>query len=231
MPSAHTAREYRILRWIRKKPLPHRVVGETLAGEEISVAVNAESRGALSDAVESLSECVELVAKDKDGNLVRRLALGAEDLEPVEEETGTVGSFVGTDIPKLVDSIAKNMREVAVESANMQAGAFKEGFASMTEVVKLCLELLGRVDRRLQEAEARAGDSPTDHNSQLAMLALQRAFGGLGLPAPTGAPHGAIPQPGSNGGAVGFQITPEMIQALVKGLSGMGGEGDDHGSG
>lgn len=230
MPSAHTPREYRILRWIRKKPLPHTVSGETLAGEQISVAIAADSRGALSDAVESLSECVELVAKDKEGHQLRKLVLGVEDLEPIEEEQGTVGSLVGIDIPKLVDSIAKNMREVAVESANMQAGAFKEGFAAMTEVVKVSLELLSRVDRRLQEAESRVGDGPVDHNSQLAMFALQRAFGGLGLPPPGSAPPGGAPQPGSNGGG-GFQITPDMIQALVKGLSGMTGEGDDHGSG
>lgn len=226
MPSAHNAREYRLLRWIRRAPLPAKLVGETLTGEEVRVAVTGDSKAAFADAVTSLDECWRIVALDKDGNQIRKFEVDRNEREREAEEDESrqrPGQLISIDVPKLVDNIARNMREVATTSANQQALAFKEGFGAMTQVVNLCLTLLVRVDQRLEEAELTKGNTtPSDERSQLAMMALQKALGGS-------APQPTPPANPGNGGGGGFQLTPDMIQALVSQFT--GGQGDDHGTG
>lgn len=202
--------------------MPFRFVGETLAGEEIKVAVTGESPAALTDAVTALDDCWTVRAFDKDGNLIRKLELDphdpelATDLED-QEQKPRPGAIISIDVPKLVDNIARNMREVAASSASQQANAFKEGFAAMTSVVNLCLEMLLRVDRRLEQAEDRVVEPPAhDDRQSLAMMALQRALGG--------APAGQTPPPGSNGGG---HISPEIIQSLLSQLGGTQGDETD----
>jgi hypothetical protein len=222
MPSAHTAREYRLLRWIRRRPLPAKLLGETLSGEEVKVVVTGESKAAFADAVTSLDECWRILALDKDGNQIRKFELDRTEREEEEEAAPRPGQIISIDVPKLVDNIARNMREVAITSANQQATAFKEGFAAMTQVVNLCLSLLVRVDQRLEQAEVGTTTAPGDDRHSLAMLAIQKALGG-NTTAPPPAP--------TNGGATGFQLSPDMIQALVAQFSGNAQSGDDHGTG
>lgn len=223
MPSAHTAREYRLLRWIRRKPLPAKLIGETLAGEEVRVVVTGDSKAAFVDAVTSLNECWRVLAVDKDGNQIRKFELDRSEQEEDDEPTARPGQLISIDVPKLVDNIARNMREVATTSANQQAMAFKEGFSAMTQVVNLCLTLLVRVDQRLEQAEVSSGPvAPGDERQTLAMMAFQKALGGV---SPTTPQSPAAPP---NGGG-GFQLTPEMIQALVSQFTGQ--TGDDHGTG
>lgn len=215
MPSAKTPREYRILRFLRRKPMPAKVSGVTLDGEELKVVVG-EGAGAMSDTVSALVDCVKIMALDRDGNLIRRLDLEPdEDLEDLEDKPRR-GEVISIDVPKLVDNIARNMREVASSSASQQANAFKEGFSAMTSVVNLCLSLLVRVDRRLEEIEAQSVPAPAD-NQSLAMLALQKALGQQS--APTAPPNG-----GQQGG---ISLSPEIIQSLISQFGG----GDTNGSG
>lgn len=225
MPSAHNAREYRLLRWIRRAPLPAKLVGETLTGEEVRVAVTGDSKAAFADAVTSLDECWRIVALDKEGNQIRKFECDRQEREREQDEEESrqrPGQLISIDVPKLVDNIARNMREVATTSANQQALAFKEGFSAMTQVVNLCLGLLVRVDQRLEESEVQKGiTTPTDDRQQLAMLAIQKALGGSTAP--------ATPQAAPTNGGGGIHLSTEMIQALIGQFSGQ--PGDDHGSG
>lgn len=195
-------RNQRLLKWLRRKPTPHSVVGETVDGEECRAVVSLTGPTIWSDVLSVVRACVHLEAKDKDGNTLRALDLDADDpelraeteLENVQRIVGQQGAvpLISVDIPRLVDNLARNMREVASESARQQAGAFKDGFNAMTSVVNLCLNMLMRVDERLAEreaeADARAPEIATpaapDPRQQMAMLALQKALGGANGGAP-----------------------------------------------
>jgi len=207
-------RNQRLLKWLRRKPCPHTVVGETEDGEERRAVVNLTGPTIWQDVLSVVRPCVRLEAKDKDGNTLRVLELDPDDpelraeheLESVQRIVGEHGSvpLISVDVPKLVDAIARNMREVAQESAKQQAGAFKEGFAAMTSVVNLCLGLLVRVDERMAQVEAdrevpeAAAPAAVDPRQQMAMLALQKAIGGG-----NGAP---------NGGGMGMADILRLVQ-------------------
>jgi hypothetical protein len=92
----------------------------------------------------------------------------------------------------------------------------------MTSVVNLCLQMLVRVERRLEVAEERTElNSPTDGGrNQLAMLALQKALGGDATPQQ---PQAA----GSNGG---IHVTPAMINSLLEQFMAPGAASEGDGS-
>lgn len=214
MPSASSPRGWRILRFIKRKPLPVKVVGEGLDGDDITVAITGDNAGAMSDAVSALDGCWTIRALDKEGNTIRKLELDPQDPELAADAPDLGGNnarsntIISIDVPKLVDSIARNMRELSEGTASQQAKAFSAGFEAMTSVVNLCLQLLVRVERRLEVAEER-GDSNTPNDggrNQLAMLALQNALGG-------NQPQAQPQHAGSNGG---IRITPEMINSLLE---------------
>jgi len=189
-----------LLHWLKRKPMPARVVGETFEGDEVKAAVNQTGPAQWSDLVGVLRGCIKVQALDKDDQVLRVLELDPDDPElRAETETeaaargiarGNVGAavpIISVDIPRLVDNIARNMREVASEAAKQQSGAFKEGFSAMVSVVNVCLGLLVRVENRLaevedqqaqQEQEAEATGPQT--REQLASMALQRALGSNG---------------------------------------------------
>jgi hypothetical protein len=209
-------RNQRILKWLRRKPVPHTVVGETADGEERKAVVSLTGPTIWTDVLSVVRECVRIEAHNKDGEALRVLELDADDpdlraeneLETVTRSMAQHGSvpLISVDIPRLVDNLARNMREVASESAKQQAGAFKEGFAAMTSVVNLCVNMLMRVDERLAEREAEADarmpvvDAPVvDPRQQMAMLALQKAMGG-------GAPNG------NGGGGFNMQAIMQLVQ-------------------
>jgi hypothetical protein len=193
-----------LLKWLRRKPVPHTIVGETVDGEEHKAVVSLTGPTIWSDVLSVVRACVHLEARDKDGNTLRALDIDADDpelraedeLEHAVTRAGAVpGSvpIISVDIPRLVDNIARNIREASNEAARAQAGAFRDGFSAMTNVVNLCLNLLTRVDDRLADAEAAERDranvpataEPVDERKQLAMMALQKAMGG-GNGAPSG---------------------------------------------
>lgn len=206
-------RNQRLLKWLRRKPLPHTVVGECEDGEERRAVVNASGPATWSDVLSVVRACVHLEARDADGNTLRAIDLDPDDpelraeteLERAEQQIarshpGSV-PIISVDIPRLIDNLGRNMREVASEAARQQAGAHKEGFNAMVSVVNLCLGLLVRLEARMASYEERAElerDNATPppalpQRDQLAILALQRALGG-GASAP------------SSNGAGGFDL-------------------------
>jgi hypothetical protein len=189
-------RNRRLLHWLKRKPMPARIVGETLDGDEVKAAVSQTGPAQWADLVGVLRACIKVQALDKDDQVLRVLELDPDDPElRAETETeaavsaiargGAAVPIISVDIPRLVDNIARNMREVASESARQQSGAFKEGFQAMVSVVNVCLGLLVRVENRLAEvedAQQQHDDEPTGPQTreQLASMALQRAMGGGG---------------------------------------------------
>lgn len=222
---ARSPRGLRILRFLKRKPQPAKLVGETEDGEEVTCAVNRTGPAQWTDAVTVLRECMKIQALDKEGAVLRVLTLDPHDPElQAEAETeqatrnaarGVHGSVpvISIDVPKLVDNIAKNLRETAISSAGQQAAAFKEGFAAMTSVVNLCLSLLVRVEERLEEATARTQQPETDEDGQRSMLvqaALQKALG-------------------ANGHAPGITIDPAVISQLVQRFATANPDGEENG--
>lgn len=234
IPDIRTSpRNVRLLRWLKRKPMPARLVGETVDGDEVKAAVSATGPAQWTDLVGVLRSCVKVQALDKDDQVLRQLDLDPDDPELLAEtETeaavrgmarGNAASvpIISVDIPRLVDNIARNMREVASESARQQSGAFKEGFQAMVSVVNVCLGLLVRVENRLAEVEDAAAAQQNDDDGapqtreQLAQMALQRALAGNG-----GAP--------TNGGG---KFDPSDLLKLVASLQQQqpnGGGGDAH---
>jgi hypothetical protein len=213
------------LRFLKRKPLPAKLVGESHDGDDVTVALTGDSSSAFSDAVTALDNCWTIRALDKDGNTIRKLEMDPQDPELAADAPDQSSSMaarsntiISIDVPKLVDNIARNMREVAAAAASQQSKAFSEGFQAMTSVVNLCLQMLVRVERRLEVAEERTElAAPADGNrNQLVMLALQKALGGETT---------TQPQAGSNGG---IHITPAMINSLLEQFmaSGATSEGD-----
>jgi|GEM_PF-7028891 len=190
-----SARNQRLLKWLRRKPVPHSVVGETEDGDELRAVVSATGPAQWSDVLSVVRPCVHLEARDADGNILRAIDLDPDDpelraeseLERAELVARAVpGSvpIISVDLPKLIDNLARNLREVAGEAARQQANAHKEGFGAMVSVVQLCLNLLGRLEQRMAAQDERAelerdGQPPAQlpQREQLAMMALQRALG------------------------------------------------------
>lgn len=224
-------RNVRLMRWLKRKPMPARLVGETVDGDEVKAAVSATGPAQWADVVGVLRSCVKVQALDKDDQVLRVLELDPDDPELLAEtETeaavrsiargGAAVPIISVDIPRLVDNIARNMREVASESARQQSGAFKEGFSAMVSVVNVCLGLLVRVENRLaevedaqqqQDAEAEATGPQT--REQLAAMALQRAMGG----------NGAAP---TNGGSFNPADLLKLVESLKQQQPSGGGDAD-----
>lgn len=198
-------RNQRLLKWLRRKPQPALVVGETVDGEELKCVVSVTGPTQWSDVLSVVRACVKFEARNKDGETLRAIELDPDDPELKAENeleaaqtralAGVPASvpLISVDIPKLVDNIARNIREASSEAARQQAGAFKDGFGAMTNVVNLCLNLLMRVDERMAELEANANTvpttaepSPVDARQQMAMMALKQAMGGGGNGTPAG---------------------------------------------
>lgn len=213
-------RNLRLMRFLKRKPTPARLVGETVDGDEVKAAVSATGPAQWTDLVGVLRACVKIQALDKDDQVLRQLDLDPDDPELLAEtETeaavrtvargGAAVPIISVDIPKLVDNIARNMREVASEAARQQSGAFKEGFGAMVSVVNVCLGLLVRVENRLAEVEDQAAQQAqqqeeptgTPTREQLASMALQRALGG----------NGAAP---TNGGSFNPADLLKLVQSL-----------------
>lgn len=222
-------RGWRVMRFLKRQPSPVRVVGETLDGDEVTTAITGTGSAQWADALSALADCWTFKALDKDGNVLRALELDPKDPEFASEadpRSSANGSttLLSVDVPKLVDNIARNMREVASSAANQQANAFRDGFQAMTSIVNLCLQMLVRVEQRLASAEdanANRSLNGDGQRNQLAMLALQQALGG--------GPSTPTTQAPTNGG--GITISPAMIQGLLEQFMAHGAEGDDHGSG
>ena len=231
IPDIRTSpRNVRLLRWLKRKPTPARLVGETVDGDEVKAAVSATGPAQWTDLVGVLRSCVKVQALDKDDQVLRQLDLDPDDPELLAEtETeaavrgmarGNASSvpIISVDIPRLVDNIARNMREVASESARQQSGAFKEGFQAMVSVVNVCLGLLVRVENRLAEVEDAAqqqqhDDEPSGPQTreQLAQMALQRALGA----------NGAAP---TNGGSFNPADLLKLVQSLQQQQPNGGGD-------
>lgn len=196
-----SARSVRLLRWLRRKPLPAKVVGETDDGEECSCVVSGGSTQELHDVISVVKKCSELKALDKEGNSLRTLTLDPTDpeLRAESEAQGLVraaaaggnGSvpIISVDLPKLVDNIARNIREASSEAARQSANAHRGGYEAMISVVNVALNLLVGVESRmnalqdtLERQQQRQGSGeqgdPSQQKNQLAMLALQKAMGG-----------------------------------------------------
>lgn len=234
IPDIRTSpRNVRLLRWLKRKPMPARLVGETVDGDEVKAAVSATGPAQWTDLVGVLRSCVKVQALDKDDQVLRVLELDPDDpelLAETETEAAARGMargagavpIISVDIPRLVDNIARNMREVASESARQQSGAFKEGFSAMVSVVNVCLGLLVRVENRLAEVEDQAAqaqqndgdDGAPQTREQLAQMALQRALGG----------NGAAP---TNGGSFNPADLLKLVQSLQQ-QQPNGGGGDAH---
>jgi heme exporter protein D len=198
-----SARSVRLLRWLRREPLPAKVVGETDDGDETSCAVAGKSTKQLHDVISVVRGCTEFKALDKDGNELRRLTLDPSDPElRAEAEAAAVKSLaaagggngsvpiISVDLPKLVDNIARNIREASSEAARQSAHAHRGGYDAMISVVNVALNLLVGVENRLQSLQdeqqrqqrhqQQGEPDPAAKRQELAMLALQKAVGGNG---------------------------------------------------
>lgn len=200
-------RNQRLLKWLRRKPVPHSVIGECADGEERRAIVSATGPATWADVLSVVRPCVHLEALDADGNTLRALDLDSEDpelraeseLERAEQVARAVpGSvpIISVDLPRLIDNLARNMREVGSEAARQQAAAHREGFSAMVSVVNLCLGLLVRLEQRMarydDERDQRDGadGSPAPQlpqRDQLALMAIQRALGSSSNGAASGA--------------------------------------------
>lgn len=234
-------RSLRLVRFFKRKPLPVRLVGLTEDEDEVVCAVAEQPKhGTWVDCVSVLKHCVRVTAYDAQDRMLRVIELDPNDPELRREDemreaedavragasSATPGSLpvISVDIPKLVDNIARNMREVASEAASQNSNAFKEGFTALVQCVNVCLNLLVSVEQRLaerdaadaeREREAEAAQLPgMSAKDQLALMALQKAMAG-GAP-PNGAPNG--------GG--GFDMSQLLALAQSFMAKQGGGEGD-----
>lgn len=209
-------RAWRIFRFIKRSPTPHRIQGETLDGEEVTVSISGTGSQQWTDVMSALGDCWTVKALDKDGAVMRVLEMDPSDPEfasesPERNNGASTNAIISVDVPKLVDNIARNMREVAAGAATQQANAFREGFQAMTSVVNLCLQMLVRVEQRLAIEQERSTDhqlTGDENRNQLAMMALQKVLGG-GFAQPA-------PAPSNGGNGAGVTITPAMINQLLE---------------
>lgn len=210
---------WKLRRFIKRDPAPARLVGEAIDGEEISVTWDPRRSKAIADAIDALGVCASITAYDKEGGVLRRL-----ELEPADEETAGnkhSGELLSVDVPKLVDNITRNMVALVKEATATQAKAHGEGFKAMGEVVNLCLEMLQRVDKRLQIAESNIAPTGDESRNRFALMALTRLLG-----------PGQAPQIGqgksqpSNGAGpkINFTLTPDFLQNLISQFGGASGD-------
>jgi hypothetical protein len=166
-----TPRGMRIYHWLRRTPELVKVIGTDAGDQTISVSLARQPNSGQpkwKDAIGALIDCVKLQGLDAAGDVVRVLSLDP-DADPAladaseahetnmqaRREAREVGStLIAIDLPKLVDNIARNMKEVSAASAQQQSTAFAAGFKAMTDVIGLCIGMLNRVDQRMADLEA-----------------------------------------------------------------------------
>ena len=200
-------RNQRLLKWLRRKPQPAVVIGETVDGDEKRASVSLTGPTQWSDVLSVVRLCVHFDAVDKDGQVLRSLDLDPDDPELRAESEieaaqaiarhSAPGSvpLISLDIPRLVDNLARNFREVSSEAAQHTAHGYRDGFSAMTNVVNLCLNMLTRMDERMEQEELRrreedevrrqqeaaaaaaGGGGQQGTREQLVAMALQKALG------------------------------------------------------
>lgn len=221
-------RNRRILAWLRRKPELAKVVGNADDEDEVTCAVAGPSTQELHDVISVVRECVELRGFDAKGVELRRLKLEAHDPElRAEREVaaaissgGAQGSvpIISVDVPKLVDSIARNIREAVSEATRNNSQAHRGGFEAMVAVMNVALNLLVGMEQRYAQAsellDQRAAptadpNDPDAQKRQMAMLAFQKVMGG-------------------NGGN-GAGMDPAKLMAFLQSMQqGGGGGGEDN---
>lgn len=234
--------DWRILRWLRRKPRPAKVVGSTDDGDDISVAIPLKGEAGSTpwtDAVRVLHKCDRLVAFDAAGNVLRELERPDDDPQmqvEAERERSTRTAalplepgqlpLISVDIPKLVDNIAANFERVIKTTSELQSEGNKQGFDAMTSVVNLALNLLVRMDERLAASESeteslrqqvvQSAATPPEpsQRDQLVSLAISKALGSDG-----GAPNG------HGGAGLNVQALTALAQSLAQQQNGDQGNG------
>lgn len=204
-----TPKGRKIYSWLRRTPPLAKVVGFDAADQEVTVSLERRGEGQGSpkwkDAIGALYDCERMRGLNAAGEVVRVLDLDPDKDPSLREridtheagnaarrearETGS--TLIAVDVPKLVESIAKNMQEVAKTAAEQNSAAFAKGFEAMTDVVQLCIGMLQRVDARVAELEESqpAPEPPApepDARAQLALDALMKTL------APGGPGPGAV---------------------------------------
>lgn len=228
-----SASTVQILRWLRRKPLPAKVIGLSADEDEVSCVVAGSTTPELHDVVSVVRHCVELTALDDKGNKLRVLTLDASDPEiRAEREVAAAVSsgqgsvpIISVDVPKLVDSIARNIREAVSEATRNNSNAHRGGFEAMVAVMNIALNLLVGIEQRyanaeealaarLQQQQAGGDGDEDDPKRKLAMAALQQAMAGNG---------------GANGGG---GMDPIKLMQFMKSMQNGGGDapGDANGS-
>lgn len=226
-----SARGQRLLRFLKRKPTPAKLLGETSDGDEVTCVINGTGPATYSDAAGVVKHCVQIKALDAKGDVLRVLTLDPDDHElRAEHETENAitsiakhGSvpIISVDIPRLVDNIARNMRDVAREASQQNAAAHREGFTAMVSVVNIALNLLVGVEQRLANAEEAlatrepaGGDDDPDQRVKMALAALNQAMGGKS--------NGN----GNGGGAWDPSKLLGLVQSLQNAQPGGGDNGD-----
>lgn len=226
-------RNRRILAWLRRKPELAKVVGNADDENEVTCAVAGPTTQELHDVISVVRECEELRGFDAKGVELRRLKLDANDPElRVEREvaaavsSGTQNSvpIISVDVPKLVDSIARNIREAVSEATRNNTHAHRGGFEAMVAVMNVALNLLVGIEQRYAQAAdlleqqrnalPPSGDpnDPEAQKRQMAMMAFQKVMGGNGA---------------AGNGAGGFD--PTKLMAFLQSMQGQQG-GDENAS-
>jgi len=199
-------RARKIVAWLRRVPVPHQIRCEHDAKEDKVIQVIPEQgKPKWTDICEAALAYDHLVGLDAKGAVLRELPLDPDDpdirkqatIDKQVAESKAAAALPGRepiisiDVPKLVEAIASNMKDVAKESASMQANAFRGGFEAMVSVVNLCLGLLTRMDRRLEDVEdahaeqlenagalTTTAETAPEERNQLAIAAMLQHLGG-----------------------------------------------------
>lgn len=199
----------KIVAWLRRLPIPAHVTAVDGDGEEIRVAVSdGKVKVRWTDIVDALEGATVIKAHDEHGGVLRQLRfdvsiepalaqqeeLQRQKLESRENAVPGREPILSIDVPRLVESIASNMQRASAAAAQQQSEAFSAGFKAMTDVVGLCVNMLTRVERRLDEEreareeaedDARAllteGREQPDGEADRTQLALAAAMQTLGI--------------------------------------------------
>lgn len=230
--SRSSARTVRILRWLRRKPVLAKVIGDADDEGEVTCMVAGTSTTELHDVVSVVRDCTTLRGYDDKGNELRRLTLDSNDpeLRAEREVAAAVSSsgnaqgsvpIISVDVPKLVDSIARNIREAVSEATRNNSNAHRGGFEAMVAVMNIALNLLVGIEQRYANAEEalaqrlreqQGGGAEDDPKKKLAMAALQQAMGG------------------ANGAGGGGLDAVKLMQFMQSMQGGGAATGDENGS-
>jgi hypothetical protein len=191
-------RDWRTVRWLRKKPVPAYVIGIDDEGEEIRVELVGKvgERPHWADAARALHQCEKLTAHNAGGGILRvmehddehdpELRAEAQREESRATSSAPVGSpLLAIDVPRLVKEIADSMKDVANSTAEHQANAHAEAFKQMGNVLTIALNLLARLDAELDaRTPAPAAEASQDDLAGQVMKALAARGNGNGGAAP-----------------------------------------------